>query len=411
MVNKNTVIFILALFFSTLLSIIMITSHLTLAYAKGDTITEPLWYEAGVKLISPACIKTGAPGLLRFSVKPLIEGDFEFKARFKIKSDLIESKDFAVKVIKASRNKPLSVDFEFTVKGPVNELFTVEFSTAYPSIALIKMLETKYGKQLSEIKNLIKKINSRPGIYSASLPLKLIITDVECALNPEVYFEKNTADRFLNIITTINNEDAVKKIDSFKAKYEDIFELSDPAFGKFIRRTGCNFMDDLNDYFKGLHAFYYLKFLNEARVSNAFEGSFDNIPDENKVFEFIGTYNKYLKDNETKKSGSEYNTANNRGDGTGKISVYIAAFYNLYYTEKFKNASENKKKSVEIIKDYESAIKLLITGDLYSDKAINDPLTAYFNYNLAVMYKKSGAVDYKRYFEMAKSKNNGLIID
>lgn len=411
MANKNTVILILALLFSTSLSITMITSRLSSVYAKGETITEPLWYEAGVKLIEPACVKTGAPGLLRFYIKPIIEGDFEFKVRFSVNSDLIDSKDSAVKVIKASKNRPLSADFEFKAKGPVNELFTVEFSAAYPSAALIKLLEIKYGRQLSEVKNLAKKIKSRPGIYSASLPVKLIITDVECALNPEIYFEKNPADSFFNIVPSINNEDAIKKIDSFRAKYEGIFELSGSAFDRFIRRTGCNFSDDLNDYFKGLHAFYYLKFLNAARVSKDFESVIENIPDESKVFEFAAIYDKYLKDNETKKHSSEYSIVDNRGDAAGKISVYIAAFYNLYYTEKFKNATGNKKKSAEIIKNYESVIKLLITGDFYADKVVNNPLAGYFNYNLAMMYKKSGAVDYKRYFEMAKSKNKGLIID
>jgi len=405
------VIFILVIFFSASFSMIVITSYLSLAYAKGETITEPSWYKASVKLINPVSIKTGAPGLLRFSITPLIEGDFEFKVRFNVKSDLIESKDSVAKVIKASRNRSLSADFEFTAKGPVNELFTVEFLTVYPSAALIKILETKYGRQLSEVKNLIKKINLRPEIYSASLPLKLIITDVECALNPEVYFEKNTADSFLNILPSISNEDAVKKVESFKAKYEGIFELSGSAFDKFIRRTGCSFTDDLNDYFKGLHAFYYFKVFNAARVSNTFESIGEDVPFKDKVFEFIDIYNKYLKDNETKKNGSEYSIADNRRDGVGKISVYIAAFYNLYHTEKFKNAFDNKKNTSEIIKNYESIVKLLISGGLYTDSSINDALTGYFYYNLAVMYKKAGAIDYKRYLKMAKSKNSGLIID
>ena len=411
MANKNMVIFILAIFFSASFSMIVIASYFSLAYAKGETITEPSWYEAGVNLINPACIKTGAPGLLRFSITPLIEGDFEFKVRFNVKSDLIESKGSVVKVIKASRNRPLFFDYEFTAKGPVNELFTVEFSTVYPSAALIKILETKYGRQLFEVKNLIKKINLRPEIYSASLPLKLIITDVECAFNPEVYFEKSTADSFLNILPSISNENAVKKIESFKAKYEGIFELNGSAFDKFIRRTGCSFTDDLNDYFKGLHAFYYFKVFSVAGVFNAFESADKDIPFKDKVFEFINIYNKYLDDNETKESGLEYSAVDNRREGAGKISVYIAAFYNLYYTEKFKNAFDNKKNASEIIKDYESIIKLLISGGLYTDSSINDPLAGYFYYNLAVMYEKAGAIDYKRYLKMAKSKNSGLIID
>ncbi len=395
MINKSVIIYISVILFSVSISLTMIASCLSIAYAKGETITEPRWYEANVILVNPVCIRTGAPGLLRFSVTPLIEGDFEFKVRFNFKSELINSKGSAVKVIKASKSRPFTADFEFKTTKPVNELFTVEFSTAYPRTALVKILETKYGKQLYEVKNLINKINLLPDVYSATLPIKLIITDSQCALNPMIYFEKNNGADFFNIKPSIDNEDAVKKVESFKAKYEGIFELSGSAFDKFIRRTDCDFIDDLNDYFKGLHACYYFKVFNTFGDSKVFSGPDRNIPPENRVVEFIGIYNIYLKDHETKKNGSAYNTVTNSRDSAGDISIYIAAFYNLRFTEKFKSVIDSKNQVSNVIKDYEAAIKLLVYSGLYSNKPVNDSLTGYLYFNLAVMYKKPARLTIK----------------
>jgi hypothetical protein len=408
---------VLVFLFSTIM--IMIDSKLNLSYAKEGSVSEPVWYEAGIGLVRPAVIKTGAAGVLNFSFKPLIAGEFNVKVTCALKSKNIAIKGESVKTIKAAGMKAVSAEFEFIALKPVDEMFSVEFSVNYPAPALVKMIESKFGSQLIEARKLIKKINSNPEIYAAALPLKIIATDVECAVNPEVYFEKNIDDEFLNIKPAISKEEAAAKIESFESKYDGIFEFTKTEFENFIKRTGCDFLKDLNDYFKGLHAYNYSygrdygidKKTGAALKLPAGEFKFKSPACGcEKIFEFADVYIKLINQNETKKTGTEYYTTD--GPRIGNISepLFMAAFYNLYFVESFKNGAGAKEK-IAVIKNYESAADLLTGGKYYRSEIIKTALAGYFLYNTGIMYKKTGAIDYKRYFEKAASKNKGLIIE
>ena len=417
---KLEAILLLALVFLFSIIMIMIDSKLNLSHAKEGAVSEPVWYEAGISLLRPAVIKTGAAGVLNFSFKPLIAGEFNVKVTCALKSNNIAVKGESVKIIKAAGMKAASAEFEFIALKPADEMFSVEFSVNYPASALVKLIEGKFGVQLLEARKLIKKINSNPEIYSAALPLKIIATDVECAVNPEVYFEKNIDDEFLNIKPAISKEEAAAKIESFEAKYDGIFEFNKTEFENFTKRTGCDFLKDLNDYFKGLHAYNYSygrdygidKKTGAALKLPAGEFKFKSPAcGYEKIFEFADIYIKlFNNENETKKPGSEYYTAD--GPLIGNISepLFMAAFYNLYFVESFKNGAGAKEK-IAVIKNYESAADLLTGGKYYRSEFIKTALAGYFLYNTGIMYKKTGAIDYKRYFEKAASKNKGLIIE
>jgi hypothetical protein len=418
--DKLEAILLLALVFLFSTIMIMIDSKLNLSYAKEGSVSEPVWYEASIGLARPAVIKTGAAGVLNFTFKPLIAGEFNVKVTCALKSKNIAVKGESVKIIKTAGMKAASAEFEFIALKPADEMFSVEFSMNYPASALAKMIEGKFGSQLIEARKLIKKINSNPEIYAATLPLKIIATDVECAVNPEVYFEKNIDDEFLNIKPAISKEEAASKIESFEAKYDGIFEFNKTEFENFTKRTGCDFLKDLNDYFKGLHAYNYSygrdygidKKTGAALKLPAGEFKFKSPAcGYEKIFEFADVYIKLIdgiNGNETKNTGTEYYTAD--GPRIGNISepLFMAAFYNLYFVESFKNGAGAKEK-IAVIKNYESAADLLTGGKYYRSEIIKTALAGYFLYNAGIMYKKTGAIDYKRYFEKAASKNKGLI--
>ncbi len=400
---------------------IMIDVELNLSYAKENSVSEPVWYEAGIGLATPAVIKTGAAGILTFTFKPLIAGEFNVKVRCSLKSKNFALKGESVKNIKTSAAKSASADFEFVALKPADEMFSVEFSVNYPAAALSKIIEGKFGPQLFEARNLIKKINSNPEIYTAALPLKIIATDVECAVNPEIYFEKNVDDEFLNIKPAISKDEAAAKIEAFEAKYDGIFEFNKTEFENFIKRTGCDFLKDLNDYFKGLHAYNYSygrDYGIDKKTGAALKlpaGAFkfkSPACGYAKIFEFADVYIKLINsnENETKKQRNEYYTSDGPRVGSLSEPLFMAAFYNLYFVESFKNGAGAKEK-IAVVKNYESAADILTGGGYYRSEVIKTALAAYFLYNTGIMYKKTGAIDYKRYLEKAASKNKGLIIE
>jgi len=391
-------------YFIFLLIIVMISLNHGLSYAETGTISEPQWYEADIALIKAANIKTGSAGVLRFSIKPLIEGDFEFKTSLNINSKSVKLNQADLKKIKTSNMRKTFCDFEFVVTEPVYGDFSAEFSTAYPAADLIKAVEKKFGSDLYEVKKLTRKINFHSKIYSVSIPFKLIITETECAINPELYFEKNAGEEFLNMKPSLSTQDALNKIESFEAKYSGIFDLSKEGFYKFIKRTNCDFLKDLNDYFKGLHAYNYPAAAIGENGKTASQKELKSVAaDYAKVFEFIETSFKYF--NETKKASAEYINNN------GPEHVYIAAYYNLYFTVNFKNCINKKDGEKEIIKNYEAVLNLINESGLYKNEVLKKSLAGYFYYNLAQMSKKSGAIDYKRYFRKAVSENKGLITE
>jgi len=387
-----------------LILIVMILLNNNLSYAETGSIAEPEWYEADIALIKPVNIKTGSAGVLRFSIKPLIEGDFEFKAALNVNSKNIKLKQSDSKKLKTSNMRKIFYDFEFTTTEPVYGNFSAEFSTAYPAADLIKTIEKKFGSDLYEVKKLTRKINFHSNNYSASIPFKLIVTETECALNPELYFEKSAGEDFLNMKPSISTQDALNKIESFEAKYAGIFDLNKDGFYKFIKRTNCDFLKDLNDYFKGLHAYNYSAAgIGENNKTAAVKELKSVSADYAKIFEFIEARFKYF--NETKKASSEYIKDN------GPEHIYIATYYNLYFTVNFKNCFNKKDGEKDIIKNYEAVLNLISESGLYKTEVLKKSIAGYFYYNLAQMSKKSGAIDYKRYFRKAVSENKGLITE
>lgn len=463
-INAGVAINLKILTIAAVFSIMSIMAGVRAASAMEGEISEPAWYEASVELERPADIKKGAPGAVRFLFTPLVAGEFIVMASCRAGAGGAKSVEFAggVKSFRASALKTASCEFEFTASKPVVEMLAVEFSVKYPAQELIKMVEAKFGARLYESKKLIKKIGAGPEIYSASLPLKMIVSDVECAVNPEIYFEKNIDDEFLNIKPVISREEATEKIRSFEAKYDGVFELSEKEFVDFIRRTGCDFFKDLNDYFKGLHAYNY----SHGRDYNIDRrtGSPAKLPetsrplkapacDFDKVIKFVklsvscssdvsgryagkvpgedaGNFSNAAngknaaagnKNGGTKNVGKEYIMTGGPLSGAGGgMPIYMAAFYNLFFIESFKNGGGAKEK-VEAIKNFESVAKLLTDdgragggdgrGALFADAKVRASLEGYFLYNAGVMYKKTGAIDHKRYFEKAASKNRGLIVE
>ena len=77
----------------------------------------------------------------------------------------------------------------------------------------------------------------------------------------------------------------------------------------------------------------------------------------------------------------------------------------------FKNCINKKDGEKEIIKNYEAVLNLINESGLYKNEVLKKSLAGYFYYNLAQMSKKSGAIDYKRYFRKAVSENKGLITE
>ncbi len=415
-------------------------SFINNVYATESVISEPGWYEIKTSLIEPGFIKTDdsnniSSGKFRFMIKPLIKGEFEFIAKLKDPPPAISITGSGKHIIKTSKNNPGYIDFEFKAHKPFHETIIIEFSTKYPADALIKEIKDKYDAQITEVKKLIKTISEKPLIYSATLPVKLIITKEQCALDPDIYFELCQRNDYFSPAPSLSTAEAEIKMTNFKEKYAGIFNMDEDGFKRFIERTECRFLDDTADYFKGAHTFYYNKGINFTDGSTLKEASdecafhapltapLNTSLDINrngyvKLFKFINIYLKYIKKTETGNAKNEYikYTSKNYSSFDIKAPLYIMAFYNLYYSDSIDALNrtlkiDKKNTAKKIIEDYEFFYNSFIKSGLNYNNYFSEQAGGYFYYNLAKMLKRTGEIDYKRYLLKIKFNNKFLMTD
>ncbi|HNY10601.1 MAG TPA: hypothetical protein PKK26_03320 [Candidatus Wallbacteria bacterium] len=344
---------------------------------------EPAWYFVSTELLKPC--KINETGTIRFIFKPLMNADLEVTAKI-VMPETVKITGEKTVAIKSSQMKPVHADFNFSVTKETIENGYIEFTTTYPAEKLVEIVTRKYSDKLSESKKMIEMITRKNKKYTSSVPINLFVTNSECALNPQGYFEKNSSDLFILKIT-MNIDEAKTYSESFKMRYLEIFEMKIDEFISFIKNTKCDYDVDLSN-------FLLAQCVIDEKINSQAKYVPISLINPILLFEQIKYLNNFNK-TEPNFQIIRYNI--------NSTLINMVSYFNYFYINEFKKG--NKKEAYNKMAEF---IKIINAQKI--DETLKKRLGAYICYNAGVMAKALRNPEYVNHFKSAASMNNGIII-